>query len=368
MKRLFRIISVFLFAGCFLSPISARDEKFLIFFLSTYHREYLWSQHTQKGVCAGLLEFKFLDGKEQADEFTAKDFVETPTAVIKKVWMNTKVRSKKEEINAASVRIAEEIREFKPGIILLGDDNATNYIGNQFIDSTIPVVFWGVDGTPMKYGLLDSIGHPGHNITGVYQPGYYQETLEYLKKLLPGIRTFAILSDDSETGRAKTKVIAKRAEEGVLPLKLEETVLTNSFPEWQAAVLRLKDKVDAFFIVNHNTLKDEKGDSLDPLKVASWYLQNVKKPEATMEKQFVEEGMLIAVDDSGFKQGYEAVRMAHLILHERKDPASLPSIAPERGPVTINRQRADMLGIDLANKGVLEVFIDKALALEKYPK
>jgi hypothetical protein len=35
---------------------NAQAEKQKIFVVSSYHREYLWSQDTQKGVCAGLLE------------------------------------------------------------------------------------------------------------------------------------------------------------------------------------------------------------------------------------------------------------------------------------------------------------------------
>ena len=360
--------AVFLFFSFFLSCGYGEQKQLRIFVVSSYHKEYLWSQDTHQGVCAGLLDFKFLENRQQVDDFSKNDMVETPNLVIKKTWMNTKKKSKTEEINATSVQTADEINAFKPDLIMLGDDNATNYMGNQFIDSAIPIVFWGVDGTPMKYGLLDSIDHPGHNITGVYQPGYYTETLKYLMMLLPGLKTFAILSDDSETGRAKAKAIVRRSEEGKLPLKLVETVLTNSFQVWQAEALRLQGKVDAFFVVNHNTLKDDKGNSIDPLMAGAWYLSNIKKPEGTVENQFVEEGMLIAVDDSGYKQGYEAVRMANMILHEKIDPAGMPSIAPERGPITINRQRAGMLGIDLARKDFIEKFIEKAMALERFPQ
>jgi ABC-type uncharacterized transport system substrate-binding protein len=336
--------------------------------VSSYHREYLWSQDTQKGACAALIDFKFLDNAAQAAEWTKNDYLETGTLVIKKFWMDTKRKNRKEEILAAASRIALELKTFRPDLLLLGDDNATNYIGSQFIDTAVPVVFWGVDGTPIKYGLLDSITRPGHNVTGVYQPGYYKESLEALKKLLPGLKTFAVLSDDSETGRAKAKVIARRAEGGGLPLKLEETVLTNSYAEWQTAALRLTGKVDAFIVVNHNTLHDEKGASVEPFQAGAWYLANIKKPEVTVEKQFVEEGMLITADDSGFKQGYEALRLAHLILHKKKDPAELAPVAPARGAIIVNRQRAEMLGIALAKKKFVEEVIDRAGALEKYPR
>jgi ABC-type uncharacterized transport system substrate-binding protein len=339
-----------------------QTRKIRLFVVSSYHRDYLWSQDTHKGVCAALLEYKFVGTNDQIAAYTHDDYLETDTVVIKKKWLNSKRSSGKNDMVNASVQIAAEIRDFKPDLILLGDDNATNYIGSQFIDSGIPVVFWGVDGTPMKYDLIDSIGHPGHNITGVYQPGFYKESLEYLKQLVPDIKTFAILSDDSETGRTKAKAIEHLGEAGGLPLKLIETVLTNSYSEWQSAALRLQHNVDAFFVLNHDALKDDLGNRIDQFIAVAWYLRNVKKPECAPGKQFVQEGILLTADDSGYKQGYEAVKIAHLILHDKRDPAGIPVIAPDRGSIIVNRQRARMLEIDLTGKDFIEEFADTALA------
>ncbi len=367
MKMRAGVIFISLLVFCSVSTGFAGSGKTKILVVSSYHPEYLWSQDTQAGVCAALLDFKFLDHKAQTDEYTRNDFVETDKTVVKKVWMDTKRKSAKNEIAEATARIVQEINEFKPDLILLGDDNAANYIGGQFIDTEIPVVFWGVNLDPTKYGLIESMGSPGHNVTGIYQSGYLKESLTYLKKLVPDVSTFAVLSDDSETGRAKAKEIESLSARGELPLKLTAMVVTNLFSEWQAETLALLDKTDSFFVVNHNTLKNKEGKAVDPLEACAWYLKNIKKPDCADEKQFIREGILITTDDSGFKQGYEAVRMAHLILHEGKNPANIPVIAPERGPIIVNRQRAEMLGIDLSDKGFIEEYVDKSLALEKYP-
>ena len=196
---------------------------------------------------------------------------------------------------------------------------------------------------------------------------YLKETFELLKELIPGIRTFAVLADDSPTGRSKAKELARLAENRDIPLKLEETVVTNSLSVWKARALDLQARVDAFFILNHNTIKDEKGNPVDQLKLGAWYLRNIKKPDASNAKQFVREGILCAVDDSGFKQGYEAAKMAYLILEENRDPADMPSYAPERGPFIVNRERAEMLGLKhvIEDNPLIDEYIDRALALEK---
>jgi ABC-type uncharacterized transport system substrate-binding protein len=368
MMKIFHVIFSVSILFVLVSAAHAEQKKTKIFVVNSYHREYLWELEANEGFCAALLDFKFLDNKDQAEEYTRNDYVETGNVIIRKAWMNTKRRNSRLEMEQSAVEILRRIKTFGPDLIILGDDNASNYIGTQYIDSPIPLVFRGIVGTPMKYGLADSIEHPGHNITGVLKLGYPKDTLENFLKLVPQAKTFAVLADNSETSRAKAKEIIQFEDSGKSPLKLVETVLVDSYAEWQDAALRLQDRVDAFFILNHNTLKDENGISVDPFKVTAWYLHSIKIPEMTWEKQFIQEGFLITADDSAFNQGYEAVRMAHMIIHEKKNPADIPCMIPSRGKIIVNRQRAQMLGINLIDKNFIEQYVDKSLALEKYPQ
>jgi len=342
-------------------------RRYKIFIVDSYHSEYLWSEDTHEGVCAGLIEFGFLENKDQVVEFTKKDYVESSSALVKKTWMDTKRKNTRSDIGVATNRVVNEITKFSPDLILLGDDNAANYIGNQFIDTGIPVVFWGINGLPLKYGLLESLDHPGHNVTGVYQAGYLTECLEFLKRVTPNIKTFAILSDDSPTGRSKAKTLQNLYNVGQLPAKLVESVVTNSLSEWKSKALKLQNKVDAFFMLNHNSIKDRRGNPVDQLEIGAWYLRNVKIPECAQEKQFAIEGMLCICDDSGYNQGYEALKLAHRILNKGENPSDIRVKAPPRGPFILNRERAKMLNIATNAEMGIEEYIEKALALEKYP-
>ena len=368
-KIIVLLIGTLLLSSAFAKAAEKNKQagKLKIFVVSSYHREYLWSQDTQKGVCAGLVEFGFLDNKDQAVEFTKQDFVESSSTVVKKSWMDTKHRNSTSEIAITTRRVVNEISGFKPDLILLGDDNAANYIGNQFIDTDIPVVFWGINGLPLKYGLLDSLKQPGHNVTGIYQAGYLKECLEFLKKVVPKIETFAILSDDSPTGRSKVKALENLCRTGQVSLKLVESVVTNSLSEWKSKALSLKDKADVFFMLNHNSIKDHNGNPVDQLEIGAWYLRNIKIPECAHEKQFAIEGMLCVCDDSGYNQAWEAVKLAHRILKKREKPSEIPVETPQRGPFIVNRERAEMLGITVTAEMGVEKYMDKALALRKHP-
>ncbi|MEI6438269.1 MAG: ABC transporter substrate binding protein [Candidatus Omnitrophota bacterium] len=369
MKKIFCfLVMLTVFVSGVALPARAAADKLKILVVSSYHREYLWSQETNKGLCAAFKDFKFLDTDQQVEEFTKDDRIETDTVIIKKAWMDTKRKSKKDEIKASAAAVTDLVKEFKPDLVFLGDDNAVNFVGARLVNTPTPVVFWGVDLYPMRYGYLDSLEHPGRNVTGVYQSGYYKECLENLLKLVPSVKTFAILSDDSETGRAKSGAIALLAEGGKVPLTLVDRVATDSFAEWKTRAQELAGKVDAFFVVNHSTLKDEEGSSVDSLKVGAWYLANIKKPEAVPEEQFVKEGMLVTADDAGYKQGYEAGRMADMILHQKKAPGDIAVISPSRGKIISNKLRAQALGIDLTGKDFIEEVVDGSKALEKFPQ
>lgn len=356
-----------LLIGLCLPPVAhGASKKIKILVVSSYHRQYLWSQETNEGLTAAMLRYGYLDNEKQVEEYTKKDSVESTKSVVKKLWMDTKRKYTDLEIAHTTKRIMDAVNDFNPDIVFLGDDNAANYIGNQLLDTHTPVVFWGINGLPIKYGLLESMDEPGHNITGVWQSGYLRESLDLLHTLVPDARTFAILACDSATSRPKIKQLHALARGGKLPLALVDTVATNSFTHFKKRALELGKEVDAFFVLNHDTMKDDQGRHVDMMDVGKWYLENIRKPEASHEGQFVKEGMLSAANDSGYNQGYEAFEMAIAILERGYNPARMKPRTPQRGPLMVNRTRAQMLGISLDDKtDTIEELIEEALALKE---
>ena len=336
-------------------------KKKRIFIVSSYHRDYLWSQSTRLGLLSAMRFYAYLDDQQD----TSGDYFESSKMIAQYAWMNTKKFSSIPEMAKATERIMHEIAQFKPDLVMLGDDNAVNYIGNQLLDTSIPVVFWGVNGLPLKYGLLDSMDRPGHNITGVWQAGYHKEGLEFLHRLLPDLKTFAILACDSVTSISNIKQIEALHKQGKLPLKLIDVVRTNSLEEFKRRALELSTQVDAFFMLNHDTLKDKAGNHVDMLEVGRWYLQNIHKPEVSHEDQFVREGMLLTANDSGYNQAYSAFEMAYDILEQGFNPGHIRTKTPAHGPLMINLNRAKSLGIDLSSQQIhIDEFVTESRALE----
>ncbi len=343
---------------------AAAEKQKRIFIVSSYHKGYIWSQSTQRGVSAAMRKYGYFENDLQAKRLADTDGVETPSVIVKKVWMDTKKKDSRPDMASATSRIMAEIRRFAPDLVLLGDDNAANYIGNQLLDMKTPVVFWGINGLPLRYGLVDRLDAPGHNVTGVWQSGYHKESLDLLKRLAPKAQTFGILACDSESSRPNVKMIEQLAQRGLLPLKLVDKVVTNSLEDWKAGALSMSKRVDALFVLNHDTLRDSNGKHVDMLAAGRWYLNNIKIPEASHEDQFVLEGMLLTANDSGYNQGYLAFEMAYGILEQGLNPARMAIKTPERGPYLVNRNRARALGIRLEDAMYLiDEVIEKSAAL-----
>jgi ABC-type uncharacterized transport system substrate-binding protein len=215
----------------------------------------------------------------------------------------------------------------------------------------------------VKYGLVDSMERPGHNVTGVYQVGYYAESLDLLRVIVPTVKTFAVLADAGETGHAFVKNIESLARQGRLPLELVEIVSTNEYDVLQQKALELQGRVDAFFIAPWASLRGDQGRYVPPEEVTRWYLERIKIPEATGNAQYVQYGLLCAADDSGYKQAFEAMRIAHDILANGADPAVYPPVSLSRGNRVANRHRAQMLGLTLEPTMGIEEYVDQADAM-----
>ncbi len=357
--RIGRILLLLAVGLCLAAPGAPAEKnrgKIRMLVVSSYHREYGWSTDTQKGFCDAMLRFGYFDTAGQAEAYTKNDTVETAKVIVHKAWMDAKRRGAKAELERNALAIYKSAKEFRPDLIFLGDDEAGEYVGKLFLDSNIPVVFWGFNDNPVKYGLVDAAKRPGHNITGVYQSGYYIESLRLLKTIAPGAKTFAVLSDATVSGRTHYKGIEYLAGHGELPLKLVTTVATNDYATWQTRALELQKKVDAFYVVHYVGLKDKAGNAVSSAEVARWYTSHIRIPEAS-RGHYVREGMLCAADDSGYKQAYEAVAIAHDILSAGASPATYPTRTPSRGALMVNRDRARALGITLTAEMGIEEYI-----------
>lgn len=343
------------------STDAASNDQIRLFVVNSFHQGNLWEDDTLQGLISGLKQHGYITGAskhegEFLENLQKTGFAQTPQTLIKMAWMDAQRNSSPSQLALNTRAILAQLHGFSPDLVFLGDNVAINYIGNALIDSNIPVVFWGLNGLPLKYGLVETIDNPERNITGVWQIGFHVEAVKLLKRLVPEAETFGIIADDSVTARTNVKQLRAMAAENQLALTLKGVVQTQSFQDYKTQTLALAETVDAFYILHNASLKDTLNTPVDSLTVTRWYLENIHLPEVSNEGQFVRQGMLAAVDESGYEQARMAVDIAHDILDQDANPGRIRVKSATSAQVHINQHRAAKLNIELTRD---MTFIDK---------
>jgi len=96
--------------------------------------------------------------------------------------------------------LATELVNLKVDVIVAGGSNAALAAKNT--TKTIPIVFFNLASDPVTLGLVDSLAHPGGNITGftTLSGDLGGKRLEILKETIPKLRRVAVLWDPKNRG------------------------------------------------------------------------------------------------------------------------------------------------------------------------
>ena len=92
---------------------------------------------------------------------------------------------------------------------------------------------------------------------------------------------------------------------------------------------------------------------------------SIPRPEYP-RPQFVREGMLATASDAGYNQSYKAFEMAYDIMEQGLNPSRMRTVIPPKGPLMVNRIRANTLGISLEDKmDVIDEIVEESIALKR---
>ena len=168
MKRLYLLVGALLFVSI-VGAAQARQKVLLIF---SYHPEYFWVIEETRGV---------------------EDVLKDRGITIEKFYLDTKRNTTTEWKEKVAEDAVKKIEQFNPDLVMVFDDNACELVAKKYINKTLPLVFCGMNGEPEDYGF------PAENITGVVERHHLRESMELLKRLVPGITKAAIMADNSPT-------------------------------------------------------------------------------------------------------------------------------------------------------------------------
>ncbi len=311
------------------SPLWSSEKTFRILHVMSYHLPWEWTEDQFNGFREPLeglnIEYKVFE-------------------------MDTKRRSTDEWKDQVGQEARALIDTWKPDLVYTNDDNAQEYVARYYVDREIPFVFSAVNADPGVYGFVGS-----KNITGVLEQEHFVETVNFLRKIVPGIRKMAIIVDDDPTWTGVMEKMASRMSVDLPDIRIVHWDVIRTFNEYQEKIRQYQTEVDAVGLLGIHTFKDDKGENVPWQSVLKWTTENSMLPDFSFWKDRILYGTLCAVYVSGYQQGLAAGKIARGILAEGKSPSDYPMVPTIKGQPILSLARAKKLGLKVDTTTLLTV-------------
>jgi len=238
------------------------------------------------------------------------------------------------EIASKAIKLIQKV---KPDLVITMDDNALRLVAKNFYKKGLRLVFGGVNASPQKdYGIKE-----GHNITGVLETVYVEQSLKLFHSLCPKIKSIVLVSPDSYTNRYVHRTLVKGKH---FPVKIKKTIFLSSFSQYKKVVSSLSAN-EGLFLFGYFVLKGKTSPVLDK-SIIRWTVKHNKRPELALFESQIKEGALCGVVTDGKEHGYRVGLLAKKVLNGTP-PNKIPFEQDQMGTIAINIDRAHMLNIQL---------------------
>ena len=221
---------------------------------------------------------------------------------------------------------------------ILVSPNAPTILAAKQATRTIAIVMV-VNTDPVASGLVDSLAHPGGNITGITRltRDLSGKRLEVLKEVFPGISRVGVLEDADASVRAfKDYDAAGRA----LKIQLQSLEVRGPNPDLEGAFrAAVKGRVRALIATQTTVLVPY------PKKIADLAIKH-RLPLMFESSRTVEAGGLLSYSSNEPENFKRAAYYVDKILKGAK-PAELPVEQPTKFEFVINLKTAKTLGLTI---------------------
>ena len=236
--------------------------------------------------------------------------------------------------------LAAELVRLKVDIIVIAGGNGTVRAAKN-ATQTIPIVMAGIPADPVEAGLVESLGRPGGNVTGLISLSreLAGKRLELLKEAVPKLARVAVLYEP----RSNLREVKE-------DLPVAARALGLSLQTWE---VRAPDDFDRVFA----TLNEQRPDGLyvsgGPLMIinqkrTAGFALKSRLPSMYGARERVEAGGLMsyAAEQADI---YRRVAMSIDKILKGTKPADLPVEQPTKFELVINLKTAKQIGVTIPN-------------------
>jgi putative ABC transport system substrate-binding protein len=211
--------------------------------------------------------------------------------------------------------------------------------------SKIPVIFAnGSD--PVEYKLVDSLSHPGGNVTGMsfINGELGPKRIQLLKLLIPNTTTIAVLVNPKNPNAADADTFKDAGRK----IGVEIVIVTASTEsEIRTAFARAAEQKADALMVHVDALFNDAGEKLIVALAAEFRL-----PTMTAYRDYPARGGLISYGPDTTEMNRQAAGYVARVLRGEK-PADLPVVQPAKFALRINLKTAKALGLSISDPFLL---------------
>jgi ABC-type uncharacterized transport system substrate-binding protein len=284
----------------------------LCLYVSSYHAGYHWNDGIEAGLARTLGE----------------------RCELRRFYLDTQRHQEPEFAVAKAAEAKALIDELRPQVVIACDDSASRYLVVPHLkDTTIPVVFCGVNWTVEPYG------YPFPNVTGMIEVAPIGPLLREARALLPEARTLAFLAADVPTQHKELARLAQEAKTEGLTL---QPYLVGDLPQWERAFEEAQ-QADMVVLGNPSGIRAWDAEAA-ARRIAEGTHRLTLSFGVAMSRQAV-----FAMTNVPEEQGEWSGELAKLIL-DGHAPAELPITANRRWQMFANPELARQVGIRLPER------------------
>jgi putative ABC transport system substrate-binding protein len=237
--------------------------------------------------------------------------------------------------------LQDMLSKHKFDLFLTAGTPATTLAKAQLEEKNIPIVFAPVN-DPVGSGLVASLTSPGANLTGIRAPDSTGKALEWLVKIVPGVKRVFVPHNPNDNSSVQS---VNSLQTAAAELGVELVIQEVSTPEEIAAVsTHFPEDVDAVFLPRAGSLTNRISDFVQTADA-----QGIPVVYAEIG-QIVEDGVMISYGASYYDMGKQASGLAVQIL-EGTAAADLPVQVAE-SYLGINLKTAAVIGVEIPDSMV----------------
>jgi len=236
-------------------------------------------------------------------QYRAGFFQQISTTDILEYEMDTK-RQPSEKFTAIAKGAWQFIKQNKPAVVVLADDNALRMLGPKLIRHNIPLVFLGINENPRRY--ISLLG----DVSGVLERPLLKRSVAMLKKIDPSYIKIKVLMDKSYTSLAILETsLNNRRSQRILGIEVD-TKIVDSAQQWRQEVLKSKvEGYQAVIVAVYAAITDSSGVTVSTDSLSEWSSKYSPVPLFAFWSFSVAKGKAIGgLTISGKDQGSEAAK------------------------------------------------------------